>query len=457
MPAVFSTDDTIVAVATPPGRAGIGVVRLAGPAARAIAETLAPGVPLLPRQASLRRLIPGPADSGAADGSRSSSVIDQVVVTLFAAPASYTGDDVAEISAHGSPVLLEAIVRAAVEAGARLAAPGEFTLRAFLNGKLDLVQAEAVADLIDAVTPAQARLAFDQLDGTLSHELAAIGEALFDVRVRLEASLDFPDEGYHFVEPGAVARECEAVRARVGRLLVAARRGRLLREGVRVVLVGAPNAGKSQLFNALLGAGRAIVTPVPGTTRDLLTERFEVEGLAVTLVDTAGVRDSAEIVEQEGIARARAAAESATVRVLVLDRSVARSAVAIDGAGATIVVANKSDLPSAWAAAEATGTLAVSALTGDGIDGLRRAIAESVLGREVLADTPAIANARHIGLLERVERRLDEAGAQARSGAGEEIVLATLQDAFDALDEIVGRRSPEDVLRAIFSRFCIGK
>ena len=211
---MFSTDDTIVAVATPPGRAGLGVVRVAGPQAVSIAAVLAPGPALAARLATVRRLA-APLEDGASVAG--GAAIDQVVLTWFAAPASYTGDDVVEISAHGSPVLLDRIVRSAMAAGARLAAPGEFTLRAFLNGKLDLVQAEAVADLIDAVTPAQARLAFDQLDGTLSHALAAIGEALFDVRVRLEASLDFPDEGYHFVEPGAVARECEAVRAQVDR------------------------------------------------------------------------------------------------------------------------------------------------------------------------------------------------------------------------------------------------
>ena len=224
-----------------------------------------------------------------------------MVITWFASPASYTGDDVVEISAHGSPVLLDRIVRSAMRAGARLAAPGEFTLRAFLNGKLDLVQAEAVADLIDAVTPAQARLAFDQLEGTLSHALAAIGEALFDLRVRLEASLDFPDEGYHFVEPGAVARECDAVRARVSALLETARRGRLLREGCTVALIGAPNVGKSLLFNALLGAGRAIVTPVAGTTRDLLTERCDIGGLPVA-GSTRRVRDIARR-SSRGIAR----------------------------------------------------------------------------------------------------------------------------------------------------------
>jgi tRNA modification GTPase len=453
---VFSTDDTIVAVATPAGRAGLGVVRVAGPQALTIAGVLAPGPPLAARFVTLRRLAAPLHESGtAAPG----AAIDQVVLTWFASPASYTGDDVVEISAHGSPVLLERIVRSAMRAGARLAAPGEFTLRAFLNGKLDLVQAEAVADLIDAVTPAQARLAFDQLDGTLSHALAAIGEALFDLRVRLEASLDFPDEGYHFVATGAVARECEAVRGQVSTLLATARRGRLLREGCRVALVGPPNVGKSLLFNALLGAGRAIVTPVAGTTRDLLTERCDIGGLAVTLVDTAGVRDSDEPIEREGIARARQAADTADVRVVVLDRSqsYAGPAPLASVAGATVIVANKCDLPSAWRAGDAADAIAASALTGEGLDAVRQAIVRAAVSTDTLDDTPAIANARHTALLERVEARLGEAADQARSGEGEEIVLSTLQDAFAALDEIVGRRSSEDVLRQIFARFCIGK
>ncbi|MEO5823598.1 MAG: tRNA uridine-5-carboxymethylaminomethyl(34) synthesis GTPase MnmE [Vicinamibacteraceae bacterium] len=475
---MFSTDDTIVAIATPPGRAGLGVVRIAGPQAVTIAGVLAPGAALHARVATVRRLA-APLD-GPTSAARGVS-IDQVVLTWFATPASYTGDDVVEISAHGSPVLLDRIIRSAMRAGARLAAPGEFTLRAFLNGKLDLVQAEAVADLIDAVTPAQARMAFDQLDGTLSHALAAIGEALFDLRVRLEASLDFPDEGYHFVEPGAVARECETVRDRVTALLETARRGRLLREGCTVALVGAPNVGKSLLFNALLGAGRAIVTAVPGTTRDLLTERCDIGGLAVTLIDTAGVRDSDEPIEREGIARARQAAQTADVRVVVLDRSRPRAETgvamgaetgaaskaeaaaetsALSGAVArntTVIVANKSDLPSAWTEADERASIAASALTGEGLDAVRQAIVRAAVSMESLEDPPSVANARHVGLLERVEARVGEAADQARSGEGEEIVLATLQDAFAALDEIVGKRSSEDVLRQIFARFCIGK
>jgi tRNA modification GTPase len=444
---VFATDDTIVAIATPPGRAGLGVVRLSGPEAVAIAQHLAPGRPLRPRRVHLRRL------EVAAEGSRT---VDQVIVTVFEAPASYTGEDVAEISAHGSPVLLDAIVRGALVEGARLAQPGEFTFRAYLNGKLDLVQAEAVADLIDAVTPAQARLAFDQLDGTLSRTVADISRRLFDLRVRLEASLDFPDEGYHFVEPGRVAEECEALLFHVRAIVHDSHQGRMLREGCRVAIIGAPNVGKSALFNRLLGASRAIVTPVAGTTRDLLTERLDIGGLAVTLIDTAGVRESNEPIELEGIARARGAAEAADVRVLVLDRSRPFDASAMTGLTGTVAVANKSDLPSAWSAAEEAGAIAVSALSGEGLDRVREAIVTQAAGSPVV-DTPMVANTRHWDLLDHVLRRLGEAAGQARLGEGEEIVLATLQGAFGALDEIVGRRTSEDVLREIFARFCIGK
>jgi tRNA modification GTPase len=234
----------------------------------------------------------------------------------------------------------------------------------------------------------------------------------------------------------------------------------MLREGCRVALIGAPNVGKSLLFNALLGASRAIVTPVAGTTRDLLTERCDIGGLAVTLIDTAGVRDSEEPIEQEGIARARQAAEAADVRVVVRDRSRPHPPTPDDGAArgaATVIVANKCDLPSAWSADETRDAIAASALTGEGLEAVRRAIVRAAVASESLDDTPALANARHTALLERVEARIGEAAEQARRGEGEEIVLATLQDAFAALDEIVGRRSSEDVLRQIFARFCIGK
>ena len=253
---MFSTTDTIVAIATPAGRGGIGVVRLSGASAHAIAvRLLARATALEPRHATLGE-IRGDAEAA----------IDQVIVTYFPAPASYTGDEVVEISAHGSPVILRGILEAAIDRGARLAEPGEFTLRAYLNERIDLLQAEAVGDLIDAVTPLQARTAFDQLQGTLTRAIAEIDRTLFDVIARLEASVDFPDEGYHFVDPAAVAGEIDGVADRMTALLAGARRGRLVREGLQIAIVGAPNVGKSSLFNALVGADRAIVTAVPGTT-----------------------------------------------------------------------------------------------------------------------------------------------------------------------------------------------
>ncbi len=297
---MFQTDDTIVAIATPAGRGGIGIVRVSGPDALRIAAALTGRERFEPRHATLVRI-------GARDAS------DQAILTSFPAPASYTGQDVVEISAHGSPVLLHAIVRSAIDAGARLAEPGEFTLRAYLHGRMDLVQAEAVQDLVAAVTPLQARTAFDQLEGTLTERIKSIDAALFDLSTRLEASLDFAGEGYHFVEPGLVASEIEGIIASIDTLLGDAQAGRMVREGAQVVIVGRPNAGKSTLFNALAGSGRAIVTDIPGTTRDLLTEIVDIGGLAVTLVDTAGIRtEPSDVVETEGIARARARSSAPT-------------------------------------------------------------------------------------------------------------------------------------------------
>src|SRR5581483_10870929 len=288
---MFSTADTIVAIATPPGRGGIGVVRISGSAAAAIAgELLRLDQPLQPRHATFTR-----------------TAADQVVATLFPAPHSYTGEDVVELSAHGSPVILRQIVEDAMRAGARLAEPGEFTLRAFLNGRIDLIQAEAVADLIDAVTPLQARAAFDQLEGTLTTQIGELDRELFELIARIEASLDFPDEGYHFINPDEIATALAALEQRLGALGRAARRGRLIREGARVAIAGRPNTGKSSLFNALLRTGRAIVTPEPGTTRDFLVETIDLDGLRVELVDTAGIRETSNVVEAEGAVRARRA------------------------------------------------------------------------------------------------------------------------------------------------------
>ena len=446
---MYSTDDTIVAIATPPGRGGIGVVRISGTEADRIGRALtAREGPLQPRHATFVRLR---GDSGA---------FDQAVVTFFPGPHSYTGENVLEISAHGSPVLLRAIVEAAMRQGARLAEPGEFTLRAYLAGRLDLVQAEAVRDLVDAVTPLQARAAFDQLEGTLTHAIRDADAQLFGLCARLEASLDFPDEGYHFVGAAGAAAEIQAISRTLDALLATADRGRLIREGAQVAIVGPPNSGKSSLFNYLAGAGRAIVTSVPGTTRDLLTEVVDIEGIPITLVDTAGVRTTpADAIEEEGIARATHARSIAAVTLLVLDRSrelsVEDRALVTAPDRARVVVANKSDLPAAWRVGN--DVLEISVLTGAGLDALRERLIAALSRSESYRDAPAITNVRHAALVERARDALGRAATAAAAGTPEEFVLADLNDARAALEEVTGARTADDILRAIFDNFCIGK
>jgi tRNA modification GTPase len=446
---VFSTNDTIVAIATPPGRGGIGVVRISGPHAHLIAgELRCTDAPLEPRRAIFARIRSG------------EQVIDQAVVTFFPAPHSYTGEDVVEISAHGSPVVLRAIVEAAVASGARLAEPGEFTLRAFLNNRIDLAQAEAVADLVDAVTPLQARAAFDQLEGTLTARIAAIDATLFDVIARLEASVDFPEEGYHFIESSELARTLDALIENVKMLLAEGRRGRLIREGLQVAIAGKPNVGKSSLFNALAGAGRAIVAATPGTTRDLITETVDINGLRVTLVDTAGIRAADDHVEAAGVDLARSAIRVADVVLVVVDGSNALDEADIEVLRETtehrrVVAANKSDLVTE----RPSGFLAVSARTGAGIDRLREALL-TALDADPVRDQPAITNLRHVALVETAYDALSRArGVVVEHGQAisEEFVLADLQCARSALEEISGRRAPEDLLAHIFARFCVGK
>ncbi|MGE3841824.1 MAG: tRNA uridine-5-carboxymethylaminomethyl(34) synthesis GTPase MnmE [Vicinamibacterales bacterium] len=454
---MYAPDDTIAAIATPAGRGGLGVVRVSGPRAHAVAAALLglDATGLEPRRATFGRV----------ELLRDGRVVpaDQVVSTFFPGPHSYTGEDVVEISAHGNPVVLEQIVAAATAAGARLARPGEFTFRAFLSGRIDLVQAEAIADLIEAVTPAQARVAFDQLDGRLTGALQSMEQRLLDLVARLEASLDFPEEDYHFITPEELSATLRSVREQIAGLRGQARAGRLLREGAQVVITGTPNVGKSSLFNLLLGAGRAIVTAQPGTTRDLIAERVDVHGIPVTLVDTAGLRDAPEDIEAEGVARARRASETAALRLLVLDRS--REMTDADlgllkdlRSMPRVVVANKTDLPAAWSA-DGLGVelLGVSARTGKGVEALRSAIASTLGGYTDYADAPAISNLRHVRLLDQADAALERAAKATGAGASEEFVLQDLRDAMQAFDQIVGQRTPSDVLETIFSRFCIGK
>jgi tRNA modification GTPase len=474
--AMFSTTDTIVAVATPSGRGGLGVVRLSGPTATGIAQALSGRAdPFRPRRATLARILD-------ATGGREPSSVDQVIITLFAAPHSYTGEDVVEISGHGSPLLMHQIVGLAMRNGARLAEPGEFTFRAYLNGRMDLIQAEAVADLVDAVTPLQARAAMDQLEGTLTAAIGRIDVALFDLCARLEASLDFPDEGFHFVTREQAREELARVLGETRALARQGRAGRVIREGRAVAIVGRPNAGKSSLFNALLGNARAIVTDIPGTTRDLLTEPIDIGGVPVTLVDTAGLREVNDAIEAEGVTRARDAARAASLTLAMIDGSLwpneedRRLASIVVGSfegakmrrgedasdsPARVVVISKTDLPRAWRLAELglsrEHVVEVSALTGAGLDALRDRIVAELTDREELRDTPRMSNIRHVALVDEALTSLERANAALAAGATEELVLIDLAAARRSFEEITGRRSAEDLLRHIFQRFCIGK
>lgn len=455
---MFSSTDTIVAVATPGGRAGLGVVRLSGPRAHDIAcGLIGRTMPLTPRHATFARLTsPG-------------GVADHVVVTFFASPHSYTTEDTVELSAHGSPVVLQQIVRDAIHGGARLARPGEFTFRAFLNGRMDLTQAEAVADLIEAATPRQAQAASAQLDGELGRRIRDLDTGLLDLVARLEASLDFPEEGYHFVSPGSVRETLGELLARTQSLLDGAREGRLVREGARVVIVGAPNVGKSSLFNYLSRSERAIVTDRAGTTRDVLIEAIDLDGIPVTLVDTAGLRDSGDPVEQEGVRRARSAMETADALLVLLDcsreiRAEDRILLEQTAARPRVIVMHKCDCPASWppeaVLAGPDAWCKVSSRTGEGFEELLDRL-RSVLGASSRpADAARITNVRHSALLERCAASLSRAMSECvRSGdrAPEELLLFELGDARSALVEVVGLHPQDEVLTYVFDRFCIGK
>ena len=449
----FDTDDTIAAIATPRGRGGIGVVRVSGPRALEVAaRLLAEASALTPRHATFTRAFD---DRGVA--------IDEVVATSFPAPHSYTGQDVVEISGHGNPVLLDRIVAAAVSAGARLAQPGEFTLRAFLHGRMDLSQAEAVADLVDAVTPVQARAAFDQLEGTLTRAIASADAPLFDLIAKLEANVDFPDEGYHFISPADAAAQARWVASEVADLIARGREGRVIREGAQVVLAGRPNTGKSSLFNALAGADRAIVTDIAGTTRDLVTDIVDIDGLAVTLVDTAGMRQTTDVIESEGVGRAERASRVADCVVIVLDGSqplqdADRALLASTMGRARVIAVNKNDLPPHEEHdAHAAPVVRVSARSHANIDTLRAAIRAALTGTDARRDAPAVTNQRHLALLERAHESIARAADALDEGAPEELALADLQDARHAFDEVVGRRTTDDLLAHIFAKFCVGK
>ena len=444
----MSESDTIVAIATAPGAGGVGIVRLSGPRAKAVAEIVA-GKALAPRTAHYATFADAAGDT-----------IDDGIALYFKAPASYTGEDVVELQAHGSPVLLRQLVARCIELGARQAQAGEFSERAFLNGKLDLAQAEAVADLIAAGDIQAARDARRSLDGVFSHRVEALMDAVLAIRVHVEAAIDFADEPLDTLGGKALREKLDLVIEHVKGLQREAERGRKLRDGLHVVLVGPPNAGKSSLLNALAGSERAIVTDVAGTTRDLLRESIRIDGVELTLVDTAGLREAGDAIEAEGIRRARGELERADLALVVLDArapDAGRAAVAADLAGVPHVLwlHNKADLlPSPPRAGDAD-RIAISARTGLGLDELhRRLLALSAAGDA--GEGAFSARARHVQALARTAEQL--AGARAELGFERlELAAEALAQAHSALGEIGGRLSADGLLGHIFGSFCIGK
>lgn len=450
---MHSEDDTIAAIATASGAGGIGVVRLSGPRARRIAEAVC-GRELRPRHAHHVRFTDTAGDT-----------VDDGLALWFRAPASYTGEDVVELQAHGSPPVLRALVDRVVALGARRARPGEFSERAFLNGRLDLAQAEAVADLIAAADLRAARAARRSLDGVFSTRVEALAAALLAIRVQVEAAIDFADEPIETLGGARLTADLAAARDALEALLAAAARGRKLRDGWHVVIAGPPNAGKSSLLNALAGEERAIVTDVAGTTRDLLREAVVVGGIEITLVDTAGLRASGDTIEREGMRRARDELTRADLALVVVDaRDPEHGLAAVEDAVAAVpqrlVLHNKCDLLASGVeddrSTDVREPLRVSARTGAGLAALRAHL-ETVLGAAPASGESAFtARARHVDALDEARRALEQATAEL---AHERLELAAeaLRHAHDALGEITGRITPDDLLGRIFSTFCIGK
>jgi tRNA modification GTPase len=438
------SSDTIVAPATPVGRSALAIVRIDGPGAAGILSALGGPAAWEPRRATLVRL------------REREEAIDDAIAVVFAAPESYTGNDLVEITLHGSPVAVNRLIDAAIREGARMAEPGEFTERAVLNGKLDLVQAEAVADLINARTGVQARLSLANLGGSLSRRAQTIRESLLDLISRLEAALDFAEEGYEFITREEVAGRISTVMAEAQTLLETARRGRATSEGLTAVILGRPNAGKSTLLNTLCGLERAIVTPVAGTTRDLLRETLEIGGLPVTVIDTAGLREARELVEEIGIRRTREAAAAADLTLYLVDTTEGLTA-EDEGEIATLeeprVVWTKIDL-----AAAPAGALGISAMTGEGLGDLVAALDRWVEARWTVPEgVTALVNRRQQEAMMEVAEALGATREGLGEGVSEEMLLVDLYRAARAIGTLTGEITHEEMMESIFSRFCIGK
>ena len=463
-------EDTIVAIATPPGRGGIGVVRLSGGDAIGIASGLVRLAKIPPevQRSTLGKFV----------DPHTGKVLDEVVLVFYRQPHSYTAEDVVEISCHGSPVIMQYLVECCLERGARAAEPGEFAMRAFLNGRIDLTQAEAIQDLIESRTLYQARVAARQLGGSLSARVKPHKQALLDLIARLEAGIDFADDDVDLMDWPGLLNQLEAVKADVEKMVAGYAFGRIVREGLSLSVVGRPNVGKSSLFNRLLNSDRAIVTEIPGTTRDLVSESASINGIPVRIVDTAGIRITSDAVEKIGVERTHQAMADSDLRLLVVDTSQDWSDEdsnllrKIRHMGSMLVVANKADLPERTSrmtieqailtenggAPDAVEIVVTSAKTGQGIERLREKIMQAAgAGNDPGAEGELVTNLRHQQLLQEALTALDRCRQAAGERMHHEMLLLDLYDALRPLDELSGATDVEDILGMIFSRFCIGK
>lgn len=452
--------DTIVALSTPPGRSGIGVIRLSGTRSLEIAQRLVQDEKFSPEpnRATLKKLH-DPATG---------EVLDHSLITYFKSPHSFTGEDIVELSCHGSPVLLRDLIDGILSFDARLAGPGEFTLRALSNGRLNLSQAEAVRDLINAQTNAAVRQATRQLGGELSALLQPLKDTLLEIIVPLESSLEFVEDDLPEVAVDQIKTKLSNLIAQVEKISTTFTSGRLLRDGLKITLAGRPNVGKSSVFNGLLALDRAIVTDIPGTTRDSLSEMLSVQGVPVLLTDTAGLRMSTDMIENLGVERTRRAIADADLVVFVIDGSqppIAEDKEVFDEVARSphLVALNKSDLESfdqsnwEWRSDQTIAIINVSAKTGAGLDDLRAAILKPFAAHDVSYNGLLVTDARHFDLLQRTQSALCSSISLLEQSASEELVLVGLYDALRFLGEITGETTPDDVLTQIFATFCIGK
>ncbi|MGE3538168.1 MAG: tRNA uridine-5-carboxymethylaminomethyl(34) synthesis GTPase MnmE [Candidatus Tectimicrobiota bacterium] len=458
----MSAVDTIAAIATPLGIGGIGVVRMSGPSAVAIAQRVflrASGRPLS-RLESHRLYYGYVVDE---HGAR----VDEALLCIMRQPRSYTREDVAEISCHGGIVTTQRVLDTLLAHGARVAEPGEFTKRAFLHGRLDLAQAEAVIDLITARTQASQRAALQQLEGKLSHHLRALREALLQVSVYLEAGIDFPEEDLELVSAYELGRRLTDVATQLTHLLGTFARGQVLREGLATAIIGRPNVGKSSLLNALLGRDRAMVSPYPGTTRDTIEDTLEVQGVLLRIIDTAGIRRTTDVLEQEGVRRAREAIARAELVILVFDASTALTAddhllLAETAHKPRVLVRNKCDMAPCWTPAAlqvaAASCLDISALQGEGLEALERLLVQQVLGYEPLAQEEVLlTRARHHQRIAAALHNVQAAVQGLGQGTPLEFVAFDVTEAIQQLSDVLGEGCASEVLERIFSSFCIGK